>query len=398
MKPRMRITKSLYLSEQGFSLVELIVVMGIFMAIIIISSEAFNRIISVSMQQTKSSESDTQGVVGLEMMRVDLEHAGYGLPWLLNFVADYEEGVAAAGSLAPGIDTEQFNDNKNVFDPNKVPRAVQAAESTTDHRDYLAIKSVLAGMNDTVKKWTYVQGLGTASSLKAWGSNDFEDGERVITLDSRTKRLVAATKASAHISYAITAADMTPPDDTGSSGTNFRPQNDTDFYTVYGVSKSTDLRVPYNRVDYYVKRPAEPSDMPTRCAPGTGILYKAVMSHSNGEFSFQYPLLECVADMQVIFSLDTNGDKGVDAHVAQDGLSAMTAKEIRQQLKEIRVYLVAHEGGKDPNFQHGSSTLYVGEFGVGRTLDLNALVGGADYKNYRWKTYKLVVVPKNILY
>ena len=102
--------------------------------------------------------------------------------------------------------------------------------------------------------------------------------------------------------------------------------------------------------------------------------------------------MKCVADMQVVFSLDSNGDGGVDLHVAEGGC-ALTAKEIRNQLKEVRIYLAAHEGGKDRDFLYTSPTLEVGEFGVGRTLDLNALYG-ADYKNYRWKVYKLVVPRK----
>lgn len=385
-------------STGGFTLVEVIVVMAMFIGIVIISSQAFNRIISVSTQQTKSAESDTQGVVGLEIFRVDLEHAGYGLPWLLSFVAEFDEAQVAADSLALGIDSKQFNDKYNATsDTNKVPRAVQAA-STADGRDYLVIKSVMAGMNSTVKKWAYVEGIGAASSLKTWGSNDFAVGEQVITIDSRTKRLVGTSTATADFSYAITAANMNPPVRSAPSVANFQPQQDTDVFVAYGVSPSTDLRVPYNRVDYYVKRPTSTSDMPSRCAPGTGILYKAVMNHSGGDFS-EYPLVECVADMQVVFALDTNGDGGVDLYVGENGLSALSAKEVRTQLKEIRVYLVAHEGGKDTGFLYPQSSLVVGEFGNGRTLDLSAnTLAGADYKYYRWKTYKLSVVPRNINY
>lgn len=381
-------------SCKGFTLVELIVVMAIFMTIIVISSQVFNSILSQSTVQTKSSQSEIQGVIGLEIMRVDLGHAGYGLPWQLGFVAEFDEGQAATGDLAPGIDPKQFNDKYNTTaDTNKVPRAVQAAASTTDGRDYLVIKSILAGASDTTKKWAYVQGIGATSTLKPWGTDNLAANERVITIDSRTRTLIGTSTATADFSYTITTENMTPPDKEAPSATNFQPERDTDVFVVYGVSPSTDLRVPYNRLDYYVKRPAGASAMPARCAPGTGLLYKALMSHTDGTFT-QYPLVECVADMQVIFSLDTNGDDGIDMHIAENGLSALTAKEIRAQLKEIRVYIVAHEGGKDTGYSYPSSTISVGEYGNGRTLDLSALAG-SDYKQYRWKTYKLVV-PKNI--
>jgi hypothetical protein len=101
--------------------------------------------------------------------------------------------------------------------------------------------------------------------------------------------------------------------------------------------------------------------------------------------------------MQVVFTVAADGVTGVD--VDQGALTGLTAKEIRQQLKMIKIYIVAHEGGKDSGFNYAASQdLIVGE-GAGRTLKLNDNVVGSDeYKHYRWKTYKLVVVPKNINY
>ena len=47
--------------------------------------------------------------------------------------------------------------------------------------------------------------------------------------------------------------------------------------------------------------------MPQRCADNTGVLYKATVNHSDGLFS-ELALLDCVADMQVIYALDNNED------------------------------------------------------------------------------------------
>ena len=388
---------SLGVSSKGFTLIELIIVMAIFMVVIIISSQAFNKILSISSQQTKSSESDTQGIIGLEMLRVDLEHAGYGLPWVLNFPAEFDESTT---DLALGIDTQLFNDTNNTassVDPNKVPRALQSAASSVDGRDYLVIKSLLADQEITTKKWAYVKDIGIGSRIKTWDSNNFVAAEWVITLDSRTRRLLGATPPAntlsyvsttpADFSYVITAADMMPP------AAAFQPQQESDVFLVYGVSKETDLRAPYNRVDYYVRRPSSDADIPTRCAPGTGILYKAIMSHTIGDFE-RLPLVECIADMQVVFNVAADGINGID--VDESGLAGLSARQIRQQLKMIKIYIVAHEGGKDSGFNYANQTITVGE-GSGRTLDLkNDIVGSDDYKHFRWKTYKLVVIPKNI--
>jgi len=389
-------------STKGLSLVEMMIVVAIFMGIIIISSQAFNKILSVSTQQTKSAESDTQGILGLEMLRVDLEHAGYGLPWELSFVASFEDAQADVGSLAPGVDPESFNDSQNASsDTNKVPRAVQAGVSSTGS-DYLVLKSTLISDptgDASSKKWAYVEGIGLSSLLKSWGTDNFSDDEKVITLDSKAKRLISNpvvppdVMTAADFSYAITSATMAPP-------AAFQPPSASPVYLVYGVSDADSLRVPYNRIDYYIK--PSTSDLPARCAPGTGILYKAVMNHPGGDFptDSQYPLLECVADMQVVFHMDTNGDGGADSFFSHNGLSSLSAKEIREQLKVVNVYLVAHEGGKDSGFNYNKGKdLVVGE-GFGRTLDLEALFAGSSesYRNYRWKSYKLSVTPKNINY
>lgn len=386
-------------SSRGFTLVELIVVMAIFMGIIIISSEAFNRIVSVSGQQSTSAESDTQGVIGLEIMRTDLEHAGYGLPWLLGFAGDFQEidEDTVFGWIAPGIDSVALNaadPNGTNPDTNKVPRPVEAAASTTDGRDYLVIRSVLAGIGETTRRWSYVEGVGATSALKVWNSaEDLQVDDRVVTLDSRTKRLIGT--GTTDFSYTINAVPMTPPDGTANATptANYRPQSDSDMYVVYGISSASDLRTPFNRVDYFIKRPSQAKDIPARCAPGTGILYKGVMSHDGGGLT-RYPLLECVADMQVAFTVAADGQNGVD--VGQDGLSNLSARDIRQQLKAIKVYLLVHEGGKDRNYTYPSQTIQVGE-GTGRTVDL-ATMFGPDYRHYRWKIYKQTVIPKNINY
>ena len=42
---------------------------------------AFNTIITNSSKSSKIEESNIEGMIGLEMMRHDLEQMGFGLPW-----------------------------------------------------------------------------------------------------------------------------------------------------------------------------------------------------------------------------------------------------------------------------------------------------------------------------
>lgn len=389
-------------STSGFTLVELIVVMAIFIVAIMLSSDAFNRISLISRQQVRSSESNIQGIIGLELFRSDIEHAGYGLPWQVGFVADFAESNVAVDFLAKGVDPAIFNDTANISDDtSKVPRAVQSAKASStvpdpsvDGRDYLVIKSTAIGMGAVSKKWSFVEGLGSASYVKKWNDptvTDLATGERVIIIDSRTRRLIGTSLSN--FSFAL-------PGELGggfplSTFTDFQPTQDTQVFVAYGVTPSTNLRAPYNRADYYIRRPA---DISSRCAPGTGNLYKAVLIHNGGGVT-QYPLLECVADMQVVYGLDSDGDGGIDAVGNEDLLSALSAKNIRDQLKQIRVYLLVHEGQKDSSYYQASQTIEVGDSGFGRVFDLSTLKDiGNDWRNYRWKVYRIVVTPKNLLY
>ena len=72
---------------------------------------------------------------------------------------------------------------------------------------------------------------------------------------------------------------------------------------MYGVDQDTNLRMPFNRADYFISN----TNAPSRCAPNTGVLEKVVVNQSDGRLTNFLPLVDCVADMQVIFRLDTDG-------------------------------------------------------------------------------------------
>ena len=85
------------------------------------------------------------------------------------------------------------------------------------------------------------------------------------------------------------------------------------------------------------------------------------------------PLIDCVADMQVIYRLDTNNDGTIDSTV--NDISGLTAQQIRDRVKEVRVYILSHEGQSDRSFRYRNSTITIGEFGLGRTFNLSSTIG-----------------------
>ena len=260
--------------RRGFTLVELLVVMAIFLGVIMIASSAFERILGISGQQMKSAESNIQGIVGLEMLRYDLDHAGYGLPYRFDKTAvtvGYDEVTVATGNelLALGMDSSTFNaaNHANILAvaAGTCTKEVKdiAAVSVGGGPDYLVVRSSVAALNDTARKWAYVSyssnGVDNLSHLKAWGkaTEDFQANDRIVAIRStyssngtEDKVLLLDTTATPPFQITLPATLALP------TGANFKPQDGSDEVVAYGVlnSAGTSLLMPYNRTDFYVRR------------------------------------------------------------------------------------------------------------------------------------------------
>ena len=244
------------------------------------------------------------------------------------------------------------------------------------------IKSTAIGTSNTAQRWTYIiQG----QNPKTWDSAllNLSNGDRIIVIqpkvDNNTQNQLVMNGSTFFTQFS-----------SSSFSSGFSPQKVSQRFLIYGVDPDTDLRMPFNRADYYISRPA--SNMPASCSPNTGILYKATINHGDGQLNAM-PLVDCVADMQVIFRLDTDSDGVVDTQ--SNDISAFTAQQIRQQVQEVRVYILAHEGKRDQYYTHTPSTITVGEYGLGRNFDLSSIIG-TGWQNYRWKIYTLVAKPKDL--
>ena len=400
--------------DKGFTLPEILVSMTIFMIIVMVTAASFNTIATHVSQQSKSAETLVEEVVGLEMLRSDLKQAGFGLPWSFQAApaaSAYKEAQIApdkpaanfwptSGPPAPATSwVNSFNDA-----PGNPPRAIQSAETLFNQGSdghgskYVVIKSMLAGSTPLAtgatppsKKWTNVAFAGGLHTLRLWGdtspdpNRDLAASDRVIVV----KNSLNTTPPTQQLMVSGTGAFSTRFDN---YSTLTQPHQDGDTFEVYGVD-SGDLIMPFNRADYYVRTPA--TGMPADCAPHTGVLYKATLRHSDGSF-VEMPLLDCVADLQVVYGRDSSGAGTINIHSSD---SFASAQEARDQLREIRVYLLSHDGKKDRGYKSPLQLVPVGEsFGgtlQGRVFDLQALIG-PDWQNYRWKVHTIVVRPKNL--
>jgi len=354
----------------AFSLIELMIAMAIVMVLLYAAINFF--IVSVRQYkvQTKITETNVEGVLGLELFRQDLESLGYGLPW--NSLVAYIERPGISGLSA-------LEDSPNA------PRAVLSvggATFTHNNSDYLVIKSARVGMSDAAGKWTT---LTQANLKRSWtpSTENLVGSDYVVVLAVGS----ADTNRRSLVPHDISGAVYTQFNSTA----GFVPTDPFSANIVYGIDNVIPVR-PFNRAEYYIDNTA----VPQRCAPNTGVLVKAVVAHdASGTTPTLLPLLDCVADMQVNYSLDTDLNPATNP-VPSDVITPLfpsgptAAADIRAQLAEVRVYILAQQGQRDDSYRTPTDNIYVGLPGVGRNFDVSG------YRNYRWKLYSIVVKPKNL--
>ena len=161
--------------------------MIVFLLIIASASGVFTSLLTQFKRQSKVAETNIEGAIGLEILRRDLESAGYGLAWNVEVDGDndgndweqlvgYCEAVSDA-AITPNPTT--FNNGATVVGAcpaavtaGNAPMAVRSGNNTGvdlsgagGGADYLVIKSTAFATNDTARKWTY---LRACDSKNTW--------------------------------------------------------------------------------------------------------------------------------------------------------------------------------------------------------------------------------------
>ncbi|GFO55176.1 type IV pilus minor pilin PilW [Geomonas sp. Red276] len=425
-------------SEKGFSLIEMVMTMAIFSVVIMIVGNSFATLLKFSSKLMKSEESNISGIVGLEMMRHDLSAAGFGLPTSYNISGTpiYTE-VDGAHALAAAL-----NDSATA---SKIPRALvgtanagiatdlgsdNVSYQTLGNSDYLALKGTSLGTQPAAQNWSYLNYTSAPPKApKMWptvGSN-LNAGDAVIALD----RSISSTTGGYDLLKDSTGKFWTTYSPSGLSA-SFSPMTPQDVVYIYGLAGGGTIpRMPFNRVDYVVATPTTAGKLPAYCAPNTGILYRGLVRHDpqGGNLEYQ-PVLDCVAAMRVVLGwnmLDSSGTVVTDptktgsgmvdtwtnlagSNISSSGSTAPTSlqmqaavgdpAQIRTKLKVIKVYILAQDGNKDQGYTSPSTpiNLYSSEEGatpLGSALATYTLP--PEMIHYRWKVYKLVVRPKNLV-
>jgi prepilin-type N-terminal cleavage/methylation domain-containing protein len=353
--------------ESGFSLLELMIALAIVAFVLAAASTFFIGVVKQYKVQSKITESNIEGIIGLELLRQDLESLGFGLPWDLG-TSTYTEPGPLQGT-----------------DP---PRAVGSLDGATDNSDYLVIRSARVGIDNAAGKWTT---LRAGPQVRIWGSED----DDLATTDHVIVLSPGGVNIPSRVLLTPTGGMIFGINGGGLSG--YTPFDSIQTNIVYGIDSGTPLKRPFNRADYYIaNNPTYPPPYvtPRHCATNTGVLVKAVRAHDTDGTRNVLPLLDCVADMQVIYGLDTDADP-LTPLVPLDDLLGLTADAIRTQLKEIHVHILAQVGQRDRSYTYPYDNVTVGSEGFGRNFDFTSS-SIDNFRNYRWKVYNIVVKPKNL--
>lgn len=428
-------THTVLSTNKGFTLVELLVTMVVFIVVLVIAAQTFNTIIQQSSKLSKMEETNIEGVVGLEVLRHDLEQTGFGLFW--GFLPDsnpvhstvtFSEADASVNWSADSTNYAKLND------VNSVPRALVGFDSFSDfNSDFLGIKATTVGLSSASQRWTYIQyhNYSTSSGLESRPvtqlNYNLQAGDKVIAIrnnfnDSDDDRLLLDSGGSFYFNY----------NSTGYIHDDFLPSEPSglQMHMVYGIktpgSPVVNPRMPFNRSDFFVSVPG--TGMPAFCAPNTGVLYKAIINHEDGRYT-NIPLLDCVAGMQVVlgWTLNEGVAKEQDSTIhlyssmpATDySVTAISApgvtisdwtetsenikkwlqdpKLLREHLKMIKVYILAQEGRRDRGYTYPAASMVVGDAANGETSLTKTHTFSSDQRQYRWKLYRIIVRPKNLV-
>ncbi len=385
--------------SRGFTLIEVIIVMVLFTVIIALAAQTFKNVTTLSVKHSKSEESNIEGIIGLEVLRHDLEQMGFGLCWgyLPGITVNYNEAADA--------------DNTTNDAPQNVPRAFIALNNTAAFSsDLVGVKATTVGGAKASQRWTYVPFHNMSSSPSwasrpvTWPSGNLTASDKVIVVRHNFN-----DPADDHLLLSTTGTDYATLS-TGNEATNsYLPTKDQQVSMVYGVEQGdVTLRMPFNRTDFFITT----NSVPPFCAEQTGVLYKAIVSHTGGSYNYM-PLLDCVADMQVVLGWDSSDGgraKSISVYSNADGSVVSgnasstdvqgwlaSPQGIREHLKMIKLYLLAQEGRKDPGYTYPDPTMVVGNASAGETSLTSTYAFTTTQRKYHWKLYRVIVQPKNLV-
>ncbi|GEM_PF-1790748 len=145
-----------------------------------------------------------------------------------------------------------------------------------------------------------------------------------------------------------------------------------------------------------------PSTLPKQCVEGTKVLYRT-LRYTSGYKSYT-PVLNCVADWDIWFGLDTDGDGKVDTYINEipDDNLVNNNFDLHNELKLMKIYLLVQGSySADPKYDYdkdrpdeltNSTTLIVDTLKDADGEEHQVVLKlPPNYHHYRWIIYRMTI-------
>ncbi|NPA51507.1 MAG: prepilin-type N-terminal cleavage/methylation domain-containing protein [Aquificae bacterium] len=339
------------MKNKGFTILEFLittVIMAIIMGAIYYT---YANLFKKSRTEIYYQESELEKNIGLELLRLDIEHAGFGI-----------SSIEECPSLRWG----------NAF-----PLPPNCDDDLNFPRNVLVIRSMINNADTTELGWVFVD-----CSTGNWPTSPpLLIDER---FDKTNNKLIFIDASTGNF------------EDIGTFG--ICPNNRV--YLAYPYQDTTNMDNCKNQIYCHriVYKIALTSSDDT-CHPNTRNLIRGIDGTSG---SGGYPVISCVGDFKILVDIDIDNDGISDMEYQEYNLldinnnGVVDASEIMRALKRVHVYILMQVGKKDPKYNFPKTKLTLEEpTGTVVEFDLPSVIG-TDYQYYRWKIFKISVNPMNL--
>ncbi len=328
------------MNRQGFTLIELMITMAIMTIIIGLSGPVYQTILSGVKGNTIESQVYQDIVNNMDLIRLDIEHAGYGI---------------ARDETDLPIEWSEVNQE-------------------------LELRSVLNNTNQTTMGWALLNCTSTEQVIPAV-CNDSAGLPKppyiVNQKETPCLQSMVLLDSSKNFEKLVTPGDLTCPATPTIGLYTAYPYG---LYTAYPYDSAANDQCATgfcSRITYRLSGANGTPASKTACAAGTYDLLREVGTNGTGGDT----IIDCVADFRVRFDLDTDNNGSINTSEASVLPAAASAGLLMDQVKNVEFVFLVQAGQRDDDLNSNPNTTVSGV-----TL---SLAGVTNANNYRWKVIKI---------
>jgi type IV pilus assembly protein PilW len=353
--------------RKGLTVLELLIATVLSLVVLAAVYSAYLALFKSYKKESSSVTTQMESTIGLEVLRQDLEHAGYG------------------------ISKDETNFPIEVF---YLPKTSPNCQAPSVH---LVIRSTYKTSDNDTQGWAVLScTAGDVPHCLTSYNFPYCPNEK-----AETEAVLIKPDGSYFPPQLPTKGDHSPTyfivDDSGD-----RCSATVSTVLAFPITgsgeweKCDDTVVPScqnqfcNVIEYYLD---EDSDAQSSYCEGTYVLKRRVDKREE-------PFLDCVGDFKVVFNWNGSlcDPTGRDSHLPACP-TPTSPSDLRENLKMVYVYLLLREGKEDRDFKFKFGTSFnVDGVTMNLPVDLDYYTEeGHDPLNFRWRVVKIAVKPMNLL-